>query len=615
MKEQMIKIKIGELIVKLIFKETLKSAFKRIVDLLKPTTLKLNSSEENIEFAIETSLKKGAKWAVLNEGINLSQEKPLDEVFIDLDFYLTPREEHIDFHDTKEKIIDNVFNETDKHIVILGEAGAGKSTSMKMIAKKMLTKEDYLDDYKFPLIVQFREIGMPTEYHSENRYHLTKYLQNELALFISLTNDNDEREVPLQIIKKIVYSYIDSLNCLLILDGFDEIPFWQQKNVISEIDQLSQSLNHSRIILTLRTANFNFFPINFRKFELSPLKPLQILNFSKKWLGDNKGAQFYDKAMKSPFRDTISKPLILTYLINLYKVNENIPELPNSLFQQILDILLFKWDKGRTINRPSKFENFEYDNKSEFLSHLAFKLLSKNLTNFSNSDLERIYTIIQEFFPYLPKNPTDVITEIREHSGIIIKMAFDTFTFPHKSLQEYLAGKFIAGYNPLDEIMDEVLNMPYEAAIATNKASNPTNFLITITENLKNKSLDSKNYLDIYIKRLLEHKSFFIAREKLGYTIVNLWVNYYNDSPVTDSYEFNLLVNIDGIRESLRLLQNTYKVDAGLYIDSERKSNPNALVIINKRKYSFQDDRDRWNFKFKVPVLFVRDWKFLQLKI
>src|SRR5690606_21981309 len=113
----------------------------------------------------------------------------------------------------------------------------------------------------------------------------------EISINIDDQNNKDKEikknqtERYYSVIKRVVSQFIDEMNILLILDGFDEISSPSLKKTISgDIRELSLSLRNSNFILTSRTGEFEFNIEGSRTYEICSLTDKQIKIFIKRWL-------------------------------------------------------------------------------------------------------------------------------------------------------------------------------------------------------------------------------------------------------------------------------------------------------------------------------------------
>lgn len=206
-----------------LFNEILVQSLNLIKSKLKNSYFDTTSNDDGLVEDMSMHLKNVYKWAHFATEIEFITDKITNEVYIDLDYYVTPRSSHPEEDENSEKLIeskliDTVFNKTDKDIAIIGESGMGKTTSMKMIALKLMNDHEYLP-YNFPIVVRLREVNFPSSYPHKQEYYLTQHIQNILGLKFANRKGFEEAKLDIEILSKYVISYLDSLNALPVMSG------------------------------------------------------------------------------------------------------------------------------------------------------------------------------------------------------------------------------------------------------------------------------------------------------------------------------------------------------------------------------------------------------------
>lgn len=72
---------------------------------------------------------------------------------------------------------------------------------------------------------------------------------------------------------------------MLLLDGFDELPFDLRDSVVNEINSLCQYDESVKVVLTSRSADFRRKPEGFIVFEIVPLSAELQRQFVDLWFG------------------------------------------------------------------------------------------------------------------------------------------------------------------------------------------------------------------------------------------------------------------------------------------------------------------------------------------
>jgi hypothetical protein len=97
------------------------------------------------------------------------------------------------------------------------------------------------------------------------------------------------------------------------------------------------------------------------------------------------------------------------------------------------------------------------------------------------------------------------VNEIESHSGILVQSGFDRFEFSHKSLQEYLTGKYIFSLSNIPD--PEILkSLPNELAIAISLSGSPNTYFNYF---LQKRNAFKREFWDVFLARLIdEHPDF-----------------------------------------------------------------------------------------------------------
>jgi hypothetical protein len=160
----------------------------------------------------------------------------------------------------------------------------------------------------------------------------------------------------------------------------------------------------------------------------------------------------------------------------------------------------------RGIIRPSNYADFYIEKKKEFLAHLSFCFsFDLKTTIFSSDDIRRCYNKIYKRHNLPASQAKKVVNEIESHSGIIIQNGFDTFQFSHKSLQEYLTGKYLFSLPSVPD-PDIIKVLPNEIAIAVSLSSSPNLYFYSFI--IKRKHFKD-DFWEVFLDRLLEERPDF----------------------------------------------------------------------------------------------------------
>ena len=493
--------------------------------------------------------------------------------FIELDTFISPVRYKIsdDIELPKENIISAIKN-CKNHIVLLGQPGAGKTTSMKYLSNKLLTDEFFFEDQlNFPIVIRLKEIEKLNPFKS-----VIFELYNLLGLIIEVTTRIKPQKIRIvgeaipeiqtetkedisknfytyqKLIETIVSEVLDDFKVLLILDGFDEVRKELRGQILHEIQQLAYRLNHSKIILTSRIGDFNQRIQNTSEFELCSLDNNQIKSFANKWLTPEHANDFLNQLIDSPFYDTSVRPLTIAHLCAIYQRETRIPKKPKTVYRKVVNLLLEEWDLQKSVIRVSKYNDFEADRKFDFLTNIAFELASKfNNVVFSKDQFEKIYTQICGNFG-LPKYESKrVAEELESFTGLFLMSGYNHYEFAHKSIQEYLTAEFIVKlpYIPYDR---GISNLPNETAICVAISSDSSEYFSMLAFEFFSRKGLNINFLNVFVERLIIEKPDFKLTPRLGISLLKLTTTFLiKGFGVEELKPLKLLYQLDSFRLSM----------------------------------------------------------------
>lgn len=586
-----------DFIKELVAGEVVKKIFDYSQALLKEHKITLFSSKNDILDSLKNHITLVKNWSNEVNFKDLKSSKTLINIHIPLNIYLYPKRIRINESETIGIIhLDEVFKYEKNHIVILGQPGAGKTTSMKFICQSIFFNNDFYPEFKLPILIKLREFNKPIK----DKGHagviieaLYKIFGLEIKISSSLSS-NEEFLIRLK--QKLVIEVLNHNKFLIIIDGFDEISFKKHQEIVkNEIEMLASQIEESRIILTSRTAEYDYSFENTAVFELCSLNDNQILDFSEKWLGSKENAlSFTHEISKTPFVDTAIRPLTIAHLCAIYERNGKIPEKPKTVYKKIITLLIEEWDEQRNIKRESKYALLEIDRKFEFLTCLAFELTKVSKKSiFSTHELQNAYSKIYENFDLNQKEAKIVIKELESHTGLFIQSGFEFYEFAHKSIQEYLTAEYLVKLPSIPTDTKIIENFPNEFAIAIGISSNPSQYFSEFVYTRLNKSKLSYQFIRTFINRILIEKPDFYKNDAVGINALILYSIYLGKS--ADNLQLTLFIVDDLVREFENLMEGVFKRNSLINIlnlynlssKSESTSSDKVYCFTLKNNFNF----------------------------
>ena len=312
-------------------------------------------------------------------------------------------------------------------IVLLGEAGCGKSVALMQLAA-MVCETDY-----FPLLI-----------------NLSSYTDEKIE---SLINE--------------IYPEIDYEKVFLILDAFDEIGTQNKSQFVKKLNKFA-SQNPNTIILISSRNNFYSFAEEgesnglfegFSEYGISPLSYKDISEYVT-----NNGVNYQDfwaAVCKNELYNLAVSPFYLVELLKIYKRNNALP-LKTDVMEEIIR------------NRFSK-DSKKYASEKELaddevkiftcLRKLAFALQCTKMVKISNTDYQKL----------LP-NKDD--RELIKYSGVFSKDAQNYWRFEHNNFREHLTAQFLNQFN-INQIEELIIS---EQGKVFDSWMNVLSFLVLIRE-------------------------------------------------------------------------------------------------------------------------------------
>lgn len=589
-----------------------KKDFPRTIQLSKSEAIngKINLNVERASENVQRHIQEIVKWAHIINFSDLEKKKSLKSVYVQLDTYVIPAKRHISDSEKDKTIpLERAILSNNEHCVILGQPGAGKTTSLKKICD-IVIREEKKSDFTFPILLRLRDLG---EISSKNPIidHVLRIIP--LEFIFNETNDSNFSVGIEDAKEEVIFSFLNFAKPIFILDGFDELKDVQAKRIVlNELRNLALKLTEAKFVLSCRTGEFNYELEQSNTYEIAPLNSYQIELFVNKWLNDKiKADDFLTKVKNSPFADTSIKPLSLAHLCAIYDRIGNIPDQPKTVYRKVVNLLIEEWDEQRSIIRSSEFSSFSADQKFEFLTHLSFYLTSTfQASTFSISQFKSSYNSICEYHNLPIQKATDVVRELESHTGLFIESGYEKFEFVHKSIQEYLAAEYIVKLPSLNTIKKDFETLGSELAISVSISSDSSLYYIELILNYFLRTHLSNSFYSTFISRIISERPSFRQNELVSVAtlvLVSNWINPENRkftlayNPVLDEQMIPIFKNL---AESLNLKEQRVKINKYYKYNSGIDNNRFVELIRIKEP----ENHKRLPSKIYLPIEFYEEF-------
>ncbi len=323
-----------------------------------------------------------------------------------------------------------------KDVCLIGEAGAGKTTSLTKIAEYILR-----EDIGYPIYISIASL-------KEKDCSVEKYCKNLLRQEIDDKYPTEEDQTAH--IQEFLNNDFNQSKIYFILDGLDEIALIGSQPTSWLNDKLSQEKDwikkKAKIIIASRLTTWdsqsnhnltNYSTFRAKQFDNEQIKEY-ILKFFDEWKQNNQLGNFSElttaTSLIEKLKDTkyqninevVRNPLYLCLLCEMWSVRQTLPTAKAQLFQSFVNKYSERWNQNQSsltqtkqrslfsalakialkaMDNPSRFrlsQSFILDHISEEQFLLACQFGWLNLVDRYPTNDEKVYafphTTLHEFF-------------------------------------------------------------------------------------------------------------------------------------------------------------------------------------------------------------------------
>jgi formylglycine-generating enzyme required for sulfatase activity len=361
-----------------------------------------------------------------------------------------------------------------KKLALLGDPGAGKSTFVKNLLAwqagallgKLPPAAEGIETNLIPALVILRDMAprlakldvdaLPAHQRDEKLAQTVwEQIQNDLGQECADFSGA-------------LLEALQSGQCLLVLDGLDEVPHDLRVRVRQAVDALFKQYHLQRVIITSRVRSYvgdSVLP-NFTSRTLAPFNEEQIRNFVQHWYDTQRALGKFNEeqaqaraedlsraALEGDMRELSSNPMLLTTMALVHQREVGLPRERVRLYHLAVEVLLRRWQKHK-VGDAALAEFLKNDLKllavMEALAYQAHRasadkngtgtLLRKDaLDLLERDDQLGDVRLAAEFLDYVDQRAGLLLG----YGGELTKPT--SYSFPHRTFQEYLAGSYLAG--------------------------------------------------------------------------------------------------------------------------------------------------------------------------
>lgn len=333
--------------------------------------------------------------------------------------------------------------------LILGEAGAGKTTTLQMYAKKKIGEGEKVCIYiSLPSLISLA----PRESESPSIL-LEDRLMNRVAHYLSSIGCYVERDELVRL--------FCSGNVVLELDGVDEVII-RAPWLLSAVLRFSEAYSATQIILSSRISGGFIDDLSFTTVTLLPFSDVQRNIFIRNWFGKSDPAEAHNAKQiishleKNPeMAEIVRNPLLATVMCVLQEHGFPLPETEVRLYADRMELLLGRFDEAKGAKRLKSNRQALKD----VAARVAFVLHSDRMRH---ANLPAVIQIAEDYA--LSKSTKEIyrkaVEELFRPCEVLVPMTdAGRIGFGHLRYQEYLAASYLSGHR--DEDLVELGSDPW----------------------------------------------------------------------------------------------------------------------------------------------------------
>ncbi|HMK26066.1 MAG TPA: NACHT domain-containing protein [Chitinophagaceae bacterium] len=334
-----------------------------------------------------------------------------------------------DFESTRLKFSIDQILDTGLNITLLGEAGAGKTTSLQIYAQKNAKNNEKLIIF-LPLANVMQYWAKEASLMSDEEK--VKKLDECIAYYLM------QKGIP--ITSSDFYYLLSNRKMALLFDGLDEtikLNPWLPEAITNLANNYSAN---TQVVISSRSSGKFLESIPFFSVSLLPFTPEQVNIFIDNWFSKENSDKIvlikeHLKKNKA-IREIIRNPLLTTILCILAENEIDLPKKEKDLYDERLKLLSGEYDHIRNI--PSRLSS-RPSTLLFFARKLAFYFHSKIIRDAELSEIKEQITRFS-IHKYGIKETELALTELIDPCNILTPMTdYGTFGFGHLRFQEHLA--------------------------------------------------------------------------------------------------------------------------------------------------------------------------------
>ena len=260
-------------------------------------------------------------------------------------------------------IID-VYDESDGALLLLGEPGAGKTTSLLELARDLLSRASSDETHPIPAI-----------------FNLSSWAQKRLSLPDWMVEElNSKYQVPHQLASQ----WTEGSHILPLLDGLDEVPETYRSLCVQTINAYRKEHGFSSMVVCSRAKEYLTLTIRIALNRAVTIEPLTFQQIDKYLSKKGKSFRTVQIALHNDtsLQEMVSTPLMLSIIALAFRNAPLGDEIMSTRDPEARRALIFEKYIEVVINRRGPINRYAPEQTIHWLAWLAKKMQANNETEF-----------------------------------------------------------------------------------------------------------------------------------------------------------------------------------------------------------------------------------------
>ena len=324
------------------------------------------------------------------------------------------------------------FTQPNQQNLLVGPAGAGKSTWVKWLQRETLTTQ---------------WDGMSV------RVELRRFSKDSLLSVHELIRETAGKHLAEEITAERISHWLKQKQVIFILDGFDEIRPSERDEICDWIIELKLAARECPFIVTSRPLTTDhlerLLTAGLNNWTVEPFDKLRIIDYIQRWytytplLPDDNRTIDADALAANWRKDpTIvpltGNPLLLSTLLMVHHLDGSLPGGRSQLYRRYVEGMLGLWDDRRQVAATTI--QLTLEQKRLIMRGFALKLFFEEQEQIDELDAQKwLEEFLQKTKLLFPT--AEILALLRERSGLIIGPGI--YSFAHKTIAEFLVAEAV----------------------------------------------------------------------------------------------------------------------------------------------------------------------------